>query len=258
MIAHFSLRLICGMSIMWCLMPQRQVSSGFFRIQMLVTLGMSVLAALTLGKMAVDVDLSPPFLSQQTSIGLCVVLAVASFFGSVMWTLQRRQAGAWFARLIACLSLVVLLGSSPRLGSLATANEQMRLLSDVSSAVLLGGAMTSMLLGHWYLTAPTMSLDPLKRLTWYFGGSGLLRLLVSGVGLALAWGLIGDDTHRLWLALRWTAGIIGPLVVFVMVWRILKYKNTQAATGVLFVGVILTFIGEMTGSLLYLELSAPF
>jgi hypothetical protein len=225
---------------------------------MLVTLGMSVLAALTLGRMAGDVGRQPPLMSQQTSIGLCIVLAVASFFGSVMWTLERRRAGARFAWLIACLSLVVLLGSSPRLGSLTNVSEQMRLLSDVSSAVLLGGAMTSMLLGHWYLTAPMMSIEPLKRLTWYFGGSGLLRLLVSGVGLALAWGMIGNDTHRLWLALRWAAGVIGPLVVFVMVWRILKYKNTQAATGVLFVGVILTFIGEMTGSLLYLELSAAF
>ena len=30
-----------------------------------------------------------------------------------------------------------------------------------------------------------------------------------------------------------------------MVWRILRYRNTQAATGVLFVGVIVTFIGEL-------------
>ena len=43
-----------------------------------------------------------------------------------------------------------------------------------------------------------------------------------------------------------------------MVLRILRYRNTQSATGVLFVGVILTFIGEATAALLYRELSIPF
>ena len=47
MIAQFALRLICGMSLMWALMPRQHVTSGFFRIQMLVAMGLSVLATLT-------------------------------------------------------------------------------------------------------------------------------------------------------------------------------------------------------------------
>jgi hypothetical protein len=43
-----------------------------------------------------------------------------------------------------------------------------------------------------------------------------------------------------------------------MVWRILKYRNTQSATGVLFAGVILTFIGELSAALLDKDLSHPF
>ena len=39
--------------------------------------------------------------------------------------------------------------------------------------------------------------------------------------------------------------------------RILKYRNTQAATGVLFVGVILSFIGDMTAALLLQETTLP-
>ena len=258
MIAHFSLRLIFGMSLMWCLMPRGQVTSGFFRIQMLVVLGLSVLSALTLGMFTGDSDEQlPALLNMQVTTGLCVVMAVAAFFGSVMWTLERRKAGGWFAAIIAAVSLAVLLLSFPRIGSFADASEWLRMLSDVSSAVILGGAMTAMLLGHWYLTAPTMSIDPSKPLTCYFGGAAMLRLLVSAIGLAMAWGSIGDSTHSMWLWLRWTAGIAGPLAVAFMVWRILKYRNTQAATGVLFVGVIVTFIGEMTGSLLYQALWKP-
>ena len=52
-------------------------------------------------------------------------------------------------------------------------------------------------------------------------------------------------------------GIIGPIVVAVAVARILRYRNTQSATGVLFVGVILAFIGEMAGALLRNELQLP-
>jgi len=42
-----------------------------------------------------------------------------------------------------------------------------------------------------------------------------------------------------------------------MVWRILRYRNTQAATGVLFVGVIVTFIGELSATLVSRELHVP-
>ena len=39
--------------------------------------------------------------------------------------------------------------------------------------------------------------------------------------------------------------------------RILRYRNTQAATGVLFAGVILVFLGEMSAALLLAELRHP-
>jgi hypothetical protein len=61
----------------------------------------------------------------------------------------------------------------------------------------------------------------------------------------------------MWLVLRWLAGIVAPLVLAVMVWRILRYRNTQAATGVLFVGVIVTFIGELSATLVSRELHLP-
>ena len=42
-----------------------------------------------------------------------------------------------------------------------------------------------------------------------------------------------------------------------MTLRILRYRNTQAATGVLFAAVILSFIGEMSAALLAGELQRP-
>ena len=66
-----------------------------------------------------------------------------------------------------------------------------------------------------------------------------------------------SSTYSIWLSLDWLGGSIGQLIVSAMVWRIMKYRNTQAATGVLFVGVILAFLGEMTAALLRQELNLP-
>ena len=255
MISQFSLPLICGMSMMWCLMPRNQVTSGFFRIQMLVTLGLSVLSALTLGELTGDGGDNPPVLSHGLSVSLCVLLAVCSFLGSVMWTLDRRRAGTVFVFVVLVLATIALLFSATPVEQLRTLRGVLRIVSDLSAASMLGGATTGMLLGHWYLTAPTMSIAPLSRLTLFFGIAGLLRLVISGIGLLFVQDRMTEDIYWMWLTLRWTAGVIGPLIVAFMVWRILKYRNTQSATGVLFVGVILCFIGEMTALLLYEELA---
>ena len=180
------------------------------------------------------------------------------FLGSVFWTLQRRRGGTWFAFLIAIVSAVTLLLSSTSSETISSVDGILLFLSELSSASVLGGAVTGMLLGHWYLTAPTMSIDPLSRLNFFYGCATISRFVLSAFALAMAWNELAGMTDFVWLGLRWAAGIVGPIVVFVMVSRILKYRNTQSATGVLFVGVILTFIGEMTATLLYQKLHHPF
>ena len=275
MIAQFSLRLICGMSLMWVLMPRSQVTAGFFRIQMLVVLGLSMLAALTVETPGATADQAASIsgmLSYPVAATLCGTLAACAFVGSVLWTLERRRAGTVFVYLIAAVSTILLPSvclNAPAIGlndaEYGTAAGFLHLLSEWASAAVLGAAMVGMLLGHWYLTSPTMSIAPLSRLNLYLGVAASLRLVLSAVGLWLLFDQylphIYDHqlapTHEIWLMLRWLAGILGPLCVVVMVWRILKYRNTQAATGVLFVAVILTFIGEMSASLLYHELRLP-
>ncbi len=247
---------------MWSIMPRSQVTSGFFRIQMLIVLGLGMLATLSMGQLTAGTAVDNLLISNRTATVVAALIAAAAFCGSVVWTLDRRSAGSFFVYLIAATAVFALLATNVPPASLSTLNGGVHLLSELSTAALLGGAMTGMLLGHWYLTAPTMSIAPLHRLTVYFGIASTVRFALSAVGLLLAWDQIAaagqwNTTHTVWLVLRWLAGILGPLAVFVMVWRILKYKNTQAATGVLFVGVILTFIGEMTASLLFQDLQRP-
>ena len=51
-------------------------------------------------------------------------------------------------------------------------------------------------------------------------------------------------------SMRWLTGIVGTTVIAVMARQTLKIPNTQAATGILYVGVVFTFVGELTSLLL--------
>lgn len=266
MISQFAIRLICGLSVVWCLMPRSQVTSGFFRIQMLVTLGLAVLAAVSVGEIPIAIGGSP-ILTPASLRATAIAIAILSFMGSVMWTLERRVAGSRFAYAIAAVSVVSTVLLCVSFAGLATAAGHLYWLSELATALVSGTAVGGMLLGHWYLTAPTMSTSPLNRVNDWLGVIAGLRLVLSSVALLLYWSVIDGSaeqqlkftsTHSVWLSLLWIGGIVGPIAVCVMVRRILKYGNTQSATGVLFVGVILAFIGEMSGALLRRELHLPF
>lgn len=250
MLAHFVIRLLFGTCAMLCVMPRAAVPSAFFRIMMQFLLGLAVLQGL-----ATEGDITG-----------AVVMAVASFLSSVLWTLERRGGATRWMFIVLAVSLTEVVFSSRHLEQIPGLEQAqasspawtgLHLASDIASAAVLGAAMTGMLLGHRYLTAPGMPLQPLQRLNLWLGGVSVLRLILSAVALIWGWPLLTEPTWLIWLGLRWLAGIVGPLVCCWMVHQILKYRNTQAATGVLFVAVILTFIGELTADLLYGDLHLP-
>lgn len=254
MIPQFALRLVVGLSMTWCVLPRRLITSGFFRIQMLVTLGLSVLTALT----ATQWDGLPDEFGLNLLRGGAVATALLSFLGSVLWTLERRRGGTILAALVAVCSTAVLLLLSTRtqqpMPFWLSAN------AALTSAGLLGTLVGAMLLGHWYLTAMGMSLTPLVRATQLAFAAVLLRGVMALCGTLAASAeiraaLLGD--HLVWTLLRWIAGLAGPLVLTGLTFGTLRYRNTQSATGVLFATVILGFIGEAAALLLWRELHWP-
>lgn len=257
MIALFCCRLICGASLCWLAMPRRQVTDGFFRIQHLVVLGLSVLAALTI------VDQGPfsrgkmPYDPAAISRALLILIAVTAYVGSVLWTLGRRFPGRVAMLAILVLSFPAVLGLQPSTWTYVTSVRVLSIINEVSSAWLIGTSVTGMLLGHWYLTATSMPLQPLIRLNQFFLSACLLRTVIVGIGLVTCPEAVTETTHLVWLTLRWLSGIIGPFVMSLLIWRILKYRNTQSATGVFFAGVILVFLGEMAATLLSNEVGYP-
>lgn len=251
MVPQFALRLIFGMSLTWCLLPRREVTSGFYRIQMLVTLGLSVLTALTLSHLNRE---GGPVLTSTGFYALVIATAIGSFLGSVMWTLERRAAGLRYA-------VAVLLGSAGGLFLAARGQESLvpswfEIASQLSGGWLIGGAISTMLLGHWYLTATGMALKPLQQFNAGLLVAIVLRIVLAGAVFAWApWP--PETTQKIWLCLRW-AGLIGPLILTLMVFRVLRYRNTQSATGVLYAVDILIFLGEATAALLARDLNAPY
>jgi hypothetical protein len=61
----------------------------------------------------------------------------------------------------------------------------------------------------------------------------------------------------LFILLRWLAGILGAAGLTVMAWKTSLIPNTQSATGILYVGVIATFIGELVSLLLSSSTAYP-
>jgi len=270
MIALFVLKLSAGITLMWWLMPRREVTDGFFRIQMRVVLGLAVLAILLLSQtgtwdiqtLANDGSTQPPVAVEssatQTWRGIQwaqIGLAVVAYVGSVFWALGRRLPGNICIHLMALASGGCVLLHSLRVPCSCA---WLQVLSDLSSAAVCGSVLTAMLLGHWYLTTPTMSIRPL----YWFNGmivvAAVLRLISSGTAVATQGLALPGLTHRIWFIVRCIGSIAVPLIVAVAVWRVLRYRNTQSATGILFAGLILVLMGEMSGALLERDLQIPY
>jgi hypothetical protein len=116
------------------------------------------------------------------------------------------------------------------------------------SVGLLGSVNLAMLLGHWYLVVRGMSIDPLKRLTIATLAATAARIAVVILALTAggAWQEVAvRQGIFFWMRAGW--GLIGPLILFPMVWGTVRIRSTMAATGILYVDVVAVVIGEVLG-----------
>jgi hypothetical protein len=248
MLAIFCLRLTSGMLACLLLLSAAQVNPRFFRTHFLTALGLTALAAVFLR------DVAGPWL-WTTLAGVLVLTAL----GSMAWMLEGAPGGQVWTLATVPLALSALLQTG------YCVREQGEpwwlVVDDLTAAALLGSALTAMLMGHSYLIAPAMSLTPLYRLLGALAASTAVRICVATVGLWLwtsaAGGSSLDPEMILWLAVRWGIGFLGPLALCWMAWETTRIRSTQSATGILYVVVILCFLGELTGQLLLARTSYP-
>ncbi|MEX2142746.1 MAG: hypothetical protein WD894_26055 [Pirellulales bacterium] len=246
LLADFVFRLAFGLALAMGLTSPARVTSGYFRNHLYVLLGLNVIA--TLAALADH---------ERFLVWPALTAAVLSYFGAVAWLYEKSRLGIAALFLVAALDLAgSWLNHSPA-SNLTPLGATLHALDPVTGGLLLGSTMAAMFLGHWYLNTPTMELAPLRRLLKLMVGSLTLRIAASGVGLTglVAGGQLASLNLPL-LALRWLAGLAAMVVVIWMTWQTLKIPNTQSATGILYVGVILTFLGELVS--LLLSRASPF
>ena len=241
MLAIFCLRLACGLIAALLMLSPTQVPPRFFRVQYLTALALLAVAIF--------------FLRDLADVRLWTLLAVSmllAFAGSIVWHLDGHPG----QRILLIMANVALLGTLLAGGLAGRGDKDTPWVAadDVLSAAVLGAATSAMLMGHAYLIAPAMSLSPLYRLLGALGAILLVRIILAGLGLYWWTGRHAAGTLEtemvLWLGVRWIIGLVGPLVLGWLAWETARIRSTQSATGILYVVVILGFLGELTSQLL--------
>lgn len=239
-LTQFLFRLSFGLSLSMALTSPRKVTSGYYRNHLYVLLGLNVLAVLVALAAPERFPIWPPL------VGACL-----SYAGAVAWLYDKSRAGIALLAMVGIAGLVGAWLANPPSTSAAVspAAAVLRWLDAPTSGVLLGSTMAAMFLGHWYLNTPTMELAPLMRLVQLMGTAVIARSIVCAGGLALQIEQVGVPQPA-FVALRWLSGLFGAFGLAIMAWKTLKIPNTQSATGILYVGVIAVFLGELTSQLL--------
>ena len=145
-------------------------------------------------------------------------------------------------------------------------SQWMSLANGLLSVGLLGGSLAAMLLGHWYLIQPRLSIDELKKLSRVLIAFIVVRFLFSSWVLFESLPPGGEaQLYRYFLAttpgifslMRWAWGLLGSLVLSYFLWGTVKIRSTQSATGILYVIVLAVLTGETLSLYLILNYGIP-
>jgi len=264
MLSPFLNQLAAGCLGMLALCRTDQVSWKYFRLIGRVALCLCA-AALTLDLLdARGASMGRTFslIAGFPSIALTgVLLGINAFQREPARPIQRLiAAAASIAALVAAFhaSLPAQAGNAPRaaaelVGTMLIPPALACCGQIIGGAAAIGGATAAMLLGHAYLTHTSMPIDPLRRLAGAWAGVIALRWLWTAAVLMdgrAALQISGGDDLWLWLMLSVRAGVglIGGAAMAYMAWDCVKRRSTQSATGILYIAMVLTFLGELSAA----------
>ena len=256
LLIDFLCRFGWGLSLALVLTPAALVPGGFFRVNLLVVMGLATFASLlAAGLPSESVLAGSPTAGVAGSVWLLTaVAAAAAWIGGILWLAGKEKGGSAACALCAILLAAAVGGS----GEPTPVAAGIRLLSGA----VVGLTVHAMLLGHWYLNAPGMRVDALRRMIDLALVAWALQLaaagaMLAGVNLATVTagspGLVGQPVGTTTMALaslRWLAGLVGLPVLLWMSRKTLEIPNTQSATGILYVACLAAIVGELAAQLL--------
>ena len=264
----FVLALVAGTlsTLFW--IPEKNLGRGYFQLNALIILGLLSLVVAVVWLHPID-----PFgSSAQVGMWLLGITFVAScgYYGAV-WV----EAWRW-VRIPALVALIAVTGTLLLSGfhliperSPLPYRQLLTIFSLLSSAFLLGWSLITMLLGHWYLISPKLSFRYLIV---------FCRVLVLAVGVRTIsvvaslmaahavdpfvmphpWSMLvdlGGQGMFFWFRVLW--GLAIPLLLALMSLHCARNQSNQSATGILYVLLVGSFIGETTALYLAVTTGVP-
>jgi len=147
-------------------------------------------------------------------------------------------------------------------------DQVMTVASFLSSAALLGGACTAMILGHWYLVIPSLQVQHLQSIVKVHIGSLVVRVAVASAAVFVAIATwqpgVGPSFRHYILSVagiffwqRVLFGLCGPALLSYLTWETAKIRSTQSATGILYVDFFTVVVGEVLAKYLLLATGVP-
>ena len=172
-------------------------------------------------------------------------------------------AAACGGGLVALLAQAILTTAGSALGA-----KVLTIASFLSSAALLGGASTAMILGHWYLILPSMQVSHLQSIVKMHIASMVVRVVVVTAavlvaietwqpGLGPSFGHYITSIAGIFFWQRVLFGLAGPAFLSYLTWETAKIRSTQSATGILYVQLFLVLAGELLAKYLRVAAGVP-
>ena len=240
------------------LLVSKEAGSKFFRFNA------GLAAGLIAAALAFRPDVDAPGGAVVTTNAV-VALGVALAALTVYWIIAGRVLG-WLRPWLA--TVATLAGAAAAvfhgLAAPSSAGGPLTVLAALTSAALLGGTCTAMVLGHWYLVIPSMQIKHLQRAVGFHIITLVLRIAVVAAVLVVSMSgplSSGSSVGRYITSLdgiffwqRVLFGLAGPALLGYMTWETAKIQSTQSATGILYVDLFTVVVGEVLAS--YVLLSA--
>lgn len=131
----------------------------------------------------------------------------------------------------------------------------------VPATLVTGVALAGMLLGHWYLVAPSLSFRPLRQMVrLVLGALGVEAAVIAAVLVASPPGaraqLISGYALPFWLLVI-GAGIVFTALVTLLTGHFARIRANQPATAMLYVLIISVLMGVVPAHLLFFVTGTP-
>lgn len=203
-----------------------------------------------IGAITVGVSLS--------DIALFVSAVVTVFYwGTIGRVFTRARTAILVAAALTGLAAIALQGLEISSGS-SSPVVALTVLSFLTSALMLGGACTAMILGHWYLVTPKLPEAPLILISRALLAVVALQVVLFAVWVSTGAGpggggpftvLVGPWALFVWL--RLIVGLLFPLVVSWAAVQTARTRSMESATGLLYINVGTIAAGTILAAGLY-------